>query len=157
VHAEVAAVQEQVLQRHPRQVPGLPGVELVFDRLADPRHRRLRQRCFRAQRVGQAGLYVTGRQATDEPGDDQALQRVGAAHPDAEQPGRERLVGASQLGPIDGDRPGGGLHRGRTVPVAAAGADSFAVAVALTAQKLGDLGLDGGLHQQAHPEAGHLL
>jgi hypothetical protein len=43
------------------------------------------------------------------------------------------------------------------VPVAAAGPDPFAVAVALTAQELGDLGLDRGLHQQTHPEAGHLL
>jgi hypothetical protein len=43
------------------------------------------------------------------------------------------------------------------VPVTAPGAQTIAVAVALTAQKLGDLGLDGGLHQQAHPEPGHLL
>ena len=31
------------------------------------------------------------------------------------------------------------------------------MAVALTAQELGNLGLDGGLHEQAHAEAGHLL
>ena len=53
--------------------------------------------------------------------------------------------------------PGGGLDRGRAVPVAAAGPDALAMGVALPAQELGDLGLDGGLHQQAHPEAGHLL
>jgi len=29
--------------------------------------------------------------------------------------------------------------------------------VALSAQGLGDLGLDRGLHQQPHPEPGHLL
>ena len=43
------------------------------------------------------------------------------------------------------------------MPVAAAGPDTLAVAVSLTAQELGHLGLDGGLHQQAHPKPGHLL
>jgi hypothetical protein len=43
------------------------------------------------------------------------------------------------------------------VPVAAARTDTLAVAVALPAQKLSDLGLDRGLHQQAHTDPGHLL
>ena len=145
------------LECHLGEVPGLPGVELVLDRLAHPADGRLRQGRLGAESTGQAGLHIADRQAPDEPGDHQRLQRVGAAHADTEQPGGERLVGASQLGPVDLHWPGRGLDRGRTVPVAAALADPFAVAVALTAQKLGDLGLDRGLHQQAHPEAGHLL
>jgi hypothetical protein len=157
VHAKVASVEEQIFERHVGEVTGLPAVELVLDRLTDPADGRLRQGRLRAQGVGQAGLHVTHRQAPDEPGDDQALQCVGATHPDAEQPGGERLVGASQLGPVDGDRPGGGLDGGRAVPVAAAGPDASAVAVALPAQELGDLGLDGSLHQQTHPKAGHFL
>lgn len=43
------------------------------------------------------------------------------------------------------------------MPVATPDTGTLAVAVAFTAQKLGDLGLDGSLHQQAHPEPGHLL
>ncbi|HLI43489.1 MAG TPA: hypothetical protein VKU92_03355 [Acidimicrobiales bacterium] len=31
------------------------------------------------------------------------------------------------------------------------------MAVAFATQELGDLGLDGGLHEQPHPEPGHLL
>ena len=107
--------------------------------------------------VGQGGFHVAYRQAPHEPGDHQALQGVGPAHPDSEQPRHEGLVGAPQLGPFDGHRPRGGLDRGRTVPVAAAGTRSLAMGVALPAQELGDLGLDGGLHQQAHPEPGHLF
>ncbi len=41
--------------------------------------------------------------------------------------------------------------------VAAALPGTLTMGVALPAQELGDLGLDGGLHQQAHTEAGHLL
>ena len=151
------AVEEQVLERHLRQVATLPGVELVLDRLAHPADSRLGQGRLRSQSVGQAGLHVPDRQAPDEPGDHQRLQRVSATYADAEQPGSERLVGAAQLRPVDLHWPGCGLDRGRAVPIAAPGPDALAVAVALPAQKLGDLRLDGGLHQQAHPEPGDLL
>ena len=36
--------------------------------------------------VGQGGLHVTHRQTPHEPGDDQALQGVGAAHPTPKSP-----------------------------------------------------------------------
>lgn len=42
-------------------------------------------------------------------------------------------------------------------PFAAPGAGTLAMGVALAAHELGDLGLDGALHEQAHAEAGHLL
>jgi hypothetical protein len=42
-------------------------------------------------------------------------------------------------------------------PLRLPGPEAIAVDVALPAQELGDLGLDGGLHQQAHAEARHLL
>jgi hypothetical protein len=157
MHAEVTAVQEQVLQCHLGEIAGLPGVELLLDRLADPADGRLRQGGLRSEGVGQAGLHVSDRQAPHEPGDHQALEGVGAAHPDAKQPGGERLVGASQLGTLDRDRPCGRLDRGRAVPVSAAAPSSLAVAVALPAQELGDLGLDRGLHQQTDTETGDLL
>src|ERR1041384_6897904 len=44
MHLEVAAVSEEVVELDARQVPGLPRVELVADRPADPRHRRPRHR-----------------------------------------------------------------------------------------------------------------
>ena len=46
-------------------------MELVLDRLADPAHRRLRDRRLGAERLGEAGLDVTDRQAADEAGDDE--------------------------------------------------------------------------------------
>ena len=58
---KVAAVQEQVLQRHLGQVPGLPAVELVLDLLAHPENGRLRQGRFRPEGVGQAGRLIWDR------------------------------------------------------------------------------------------------
>ena len=60
----------------------------------------------RAEGLGQGGLDVSHRQAPDEAGDDEGLQGVGAAHAHAQQPGGEGLVGAPQLGALDGDRAG---------------------------------------------------
>jgi hypothetical protein len=157
VHLEVGAVQVQVLQVHVAEGPVLPGVELALDRLADPRDGRLGQGRLAAEGLGQGGFDVPDRQAPHEPGDDQALQRVGAGHADAEQPGGERLVRAAQLRPVDGHRAGGGLDRRRAVPVPAPGTGPLTVGVALPTEELGHLGLHRGLHQQTHPEAGHLL
>ena len=155
--AEVAAVEEQVLEGDVGQVALLPEVELVLDRLADPAHRRLRQRGLRAQGLGQGGLDVSHRQAPDEAGDDQGLQGVGAAHAHPQQPGGEGLVGAPQLRALDGDGPGRGLDGRRAVAVAATGTNAFAVGVALPAQELCDLGFDRGLDEEAHAEAPDLL
>jgi hypothetical protein len=50
-----------------------------------------------------------------------------------------------------------GLDRRRAVAVAAAGAGPAASDVALPAQELGDLGLEGCLHQQADAQMGYLF
>lgn len=105
VHLEVRIVDEQVVQLHLVQTPAAPGVELVPDGLADPRHGRLGQRRLRPERVSQGSLHITHGQAAHEPGDHQGLQRVGLGHAGVEQPGHELLVGAAQLRPIQGDRP----------------------------------------------------
>ena len=78
----------------------------------------------------------------------------------AEQPGRERLRGAAQLGPGQRDRPGGGLDG--HLPVAVPGARPGIGAgrgplVTVAAEELSDLGFEGGLHQQLGAEPGHLL
>jgi hypothetical protein len=58
MHAEIRAVQEQVIQLEVLQTPGGPRGELVFDRLTDPRDRRLRQRGFRAEGISQRGFDI---------------------------------------------------------------------------------------------------
>jgi hypothetical protein len=70
VHAEVRAVQEQVVQLDALEAAGGPGGELVFDRLADPRDRRLRQCGFRAERISQRGFDIAHAQPAHEPGND---------------------------------------------------------------------------------------
>jgi hypothetical protein len=157
VHAEVGAVQEQVLQLDPGQVAGLPGVELVLDLLADAADGRLRQRRLRAQRLSQRGLHVTHAQATHEPRDHQGFQRVGARHALAQQPRDERLGGAARLGAFQHHRPGGGLHGQLGMAVAVPGPLPLATGVAVAAQELGQLGLHGGLHDQPHAQPGDLL
>jgi hypothetical protein len=86
MHPKMRAVQEQVLQLDPAKIAGLPGVEVVLDRLAGAADGRLRQGGLRAQHLAHGGLHVTGRQATHEPRDDQGFQRVGARHALAKQP-----------------------------------------------------------------------
>jgi hypothetical protein len=75
----------------------------------------------------------------------------------AEQPRRELLVGATQLRPFQRDRPGGRLDRRRGVAVARAGVGAFPAGVPLTAEELGDLGLQRGLQDQSGAEAGDVL
>ena len=78
----------------------------------------------------------------------------------AEQAGRERLGGAAQLRPGQGHRPGGRLDVHFPVPVAGPGPGVLAgrrPLVAIAAGELGDLGLQGGLHQQLRAEPGDLL
>ena len=60
MHPKMRAVQEQVLQLDPAKIAGLPGVELVGDRLADAADGRLRQGGLRAQHLAQGGLHVMG-------------------------------------------------------------------------------------------------
>jgi hypothetical protein len=112
------------------------------------------------ERVSQGGLDVPDRQAADEGGDHQGFQRIGLGDVAAEQAGGERLGGAAQLGPGQRDRPGGGLD-GR-VPVAVTGTGAGVpgrrgAGVTVPSEELGDLGLEGGLHQQLRAEPGHLL
>ena len=150
-------VEEQVVEGDPRQVPGPPGLELVLDRLADPAHRRLGQRRLGTEGLGQGRLHVADREPADEAGDDEGLQGVGPAHTHAEQPGGELLVGPPELRSVERDRAGGGLDRRRAVAVAAASVGSLTSDVAVPAQELGDLGLEGRLHQQADAQLGYLF
>ena len=68
------------------------------------------------------------------------------------------LVGIAQLGALQLDGAQGGLdgHR-RPVPVAISGLGGLASLAPIAAQPLGDLGVQGGLHQQANAQAGNLL
>src|SRR5512133_1705146 len=75
----------------------------------------------------------------------------------AQQSGGERLAGAAQLGPFQGDRPGGRLHGQLGVAVAMAGSSTLTASVAVAAQELGDFGFQRGLQQQAGAEPGDLL
>jgi len=160
VHLEERTVQEQVVQRQVAQGSFGPAGELGLDGPADPRDRRLAQHRLSAERIGQRGLHVPVGQATDVPGDDQRLQRVGLGHPGAEQSRGELLGRPAQLGAGNRDRPGGGLDRCRTEPVPAAlagvlgGGDAL---VAGAAEELGDLCFDRGLDDQAGTQAGDLL
>jgi len=131
VHTEVGAVQGQVLEGHVGEVPGLPAVDLVLDRLARPADGRLRQGGLGAERVGQSGLDIADRRASAQPGDQQRLQRVGAAYPDAEQPGRDGLVGAPQLRPSIVTGPAVVMIVVGQRPLRLPGRGAFAVAVIL--------------------------
>ena len=160
VHPEEAGVQEQVVQRHLLQSAQRPGLILALDGLADRRHGGLGDRGLIPQRVGQGGLHVPYRQAAHEGRDHQRFESVRLGDVRAEQPGGERPDGAAQLRPGQLDRPGGRLHG--HLPVAVPGPRAGILAgrgplVAVPSQELGDLGLQGGLHQQLRPEPGHLL
>src|SRR6266540_2563525 len=111
----------------------------------------------RPERVGQRRFHVTRGQAADVPGDDQRLQRVGLGHVAAEQPRGERGIGAAQLRAFEFDRSGGGLHGHVAVAVALPCAGAVAARVALTAEELGDLGLQRGLQDQPCAEARDVL
>jgi hypothetical protein len=77
----------------------------------------------------------------------------------AEQPRRERLAGAAQLRAGQPDRPGGGLDRHLPVPVTGARRGILAghgPLITVTAEELGDLGLQRCLHQQLRAQVGDL-
>jgi len=76
VVSEQASVEEQVIQLDLVEATLLPLGHLGPDLGADPRHRRARHGGLLSEGLGQGGLHVPGRQAADEPGDDQALQRA---------------------------------------------------------------------------------
>ena len=160
VHLEERAVQEQVVQFDLGQGALGPGRELGLDRLAHPRHRRLAQRGLSAQRIGQGRLHITVRQPADVAGDDQRLQRIGAGHTGAEQPGGEPLGGAAQLRALQRDRPGGGLDHGwaEAVPTTLAGILNLRdTLVSGAAEELLHLCFHGGLDDQSGTQAGDLL
>ena len=160
MHLEHRGVQEQVVQHHPVQRPGPPGFELPADRLADPRHRRLAQGRLRAQGIGEGSLHVPDRQAADEAGDHQRLQRIRLGHRRPEQLRRERPGGAPQLRPRDRDRPGRGLDRRRAVAITRPRPgilDSGRPLVAGPTQERIDLGFQRGLDNQPGTQAGDVL
>ena len=160
VHAEEAGIQEQVVEHHFVQAAAGPGLVLVLDLLADARHRGLGDRGLVTKRIGQGGLDVPDRQAPDEGGDHGGLKGVRLGDVAAEQAGGVRLGGAAQLRPGQGHRPGGGLDRHFPVAVTAAGPGVLGQrgpGIPVTAEELGDLGLEGGLHQQLRAEPGDIL
>jgi hypothetical protein len=70
------------------------------------------------------------------------------------------VLGAAQLWPGHRDRPGGGLDRGGTEPVAGAGSRVGYVGAAFvsgSAQELLNFGLNRGLDQQPGTQPGHIL
>ena len=112
------------------------------------------------ERLGEGRLDVAHRQPPHEAGDDERLEGVGACHALAEQARGELLGRAPQLRALEGHRAGGRLHRQVAVAVARPGPGVLgepAPLVAVAAEELGDLGLEGALQQQAGAEAGHLL
>jgi len=160
VHPEEAGVQEQVVQGDLVQAAPGPCLVLVLDRLAHGGDGGLGDGGLVAQRVSQGGLHVPHRQAPDEGCDDQRFEGVGLGDVRAEQAGGERPGGAAQLGPGQRDRPSSGLHGHFPVAVAAPGPGIFGrrgAGVPVAAEELGDLGFQGGLHQQLGAEPGHLL
>lgn len=84
------------------------------------------------------------------------LQRVGSRHAFAEQTRAERLSRATHLLMLEGDRPSGRLDGEKRVAVSRSAPDLFvhcgAPFVAVTTEKLGDLGLEHRLQQQAGAE-----
>src|SRR5205823_10901942 len=77
-----------------------------------------------------------------------------------EQAGCERLGGAAQLRPGQLHRPGGGLDGHVPVPVPGTWAGIVAgrgPLVPVAAEELGDLGFEGGLHQQLRAEPGDVF
>jgi hypothetical protein len=91
------------------------------------------------------------------PADHQRLQRVGAGDVLAQQPGGERDLGAAQLGPLQRDRPSGGLHGDRLVAVAIARPCVRVALVAVTAEEAADLDLRRSLQHQVDAQTGDLL
>jgi hypothetical protein len=157
VVAKAGAVQVQVVQLDLGQAAGRPGGELLGKLGADPTHRRARQCGLGAERLGQGGLHIPGGQATDEPGDDQRLQRVGPRDLGAQQRRGEPLVGAAEHGTLQGEGAAGGLDGHRLVAVAMAWAGIRVALVALPAQERGHFGLQRGLEQQPSPEPSDVL
>ena len=160
MHPEEGRVQEQVVQGDVIETAGRPPLILVLDLLADRGDGGLGDRGLITEGLGQGRLHVPDRQAADERGDHQALQRIGLGDMAAEQPGRERLAGAAQLRPGQRHRPGGGLDGHLPVPVPGPGpgiAAGRGPLVTVPAEKLGHLSFQRGLHQQLGAEPGHLL
>jgi hypothetical protein len=152
VHLEMRRVNEQVVELDGGQVTVAPGGELVLDLLTDPADGRLI-----AQRLGQRRLDVAIRQPAHPPRDHQALQRVRLGDPAAQQPRTERLEGVADLGALQRDLASGGLDAGGLIAVAMTLPATVAAGVAVTAQELGELGLQRRLQRQPDTEPSDLL
>lgn len=136
MHLEARPVAVHVVEVEVGGVARPPLIELGLDRLADAARGRLRQRGLRTERLGEGRLDVTYGQAPNEAGDHERLERVGAGDALAEQPRRERLVGAARLGPLGDHRAGGGLDRDRLIAVAVPFPGPLPAGVAVAAQEL---------------------
>ena len=160
VHPEEAGVQEQVIQRDLIQAAPRPRLVLVLDLPADGRHGGLGDRGLVAERVGQGGLHVADRQAADEGRDDQdsrALvlvtwlpnRREANASVVPRSFGRASATGPAVVLTVTSRYPLREPGRASSV--------SRGPGVTVPAQELGDLGFQGGLHQQLGAEPGDLL
>src|ERR1035441_10242068 len=109
-----------------------------------------------------ASARVASTSRTDRPRMKEAITRLSSAFVLVTCAPNSREANAAVVPRSSGraDRTGGGLHRHLPEPVAAPGPDIPAGGgplVAVTAQELGDLGLQRGLHQQLRAEPGHVL
>jgi hypothetical protein len=159
VHPEVRRLQEQVVQYHVVESSGRPDSELVPDGLTDAAHCRTGQGGLGAQHLAQGGFDIPIRQAPHPAGDHPRLQRVGASHTIAEQPGAKPLVGPPQLRALQLHRPHGRLHRRRrliavAIPVRTVLLSAF---IAGPRQERLHLGFHGSLHQQPHRQQTDVL
>src|SRR6266487_1514677 len=141
------------------KVAAAPGVELGAQALADPAGGGAADRGVLAEDLDQHRLDIAVRKAPDPAGDDQGLQRVGAADALAEQPVAQGGVGVAQLGPLHLDTAERGLDRPRLLPAVAVtlGRVGTAALLPATPQLLTDDLFDDALEGQPHRQAGDLL
>ena len=119
VHLEERPVQVQVVEAGAGQVAAAPDVELGPQPLTDPADGRAADRGVLAEDLDQHRLHIAVRQPPHPAGDDQRLQRVGAADARTEQLIAQRRMGVAQLRTLQLHRPGCGLQRAGLVPAVA--------------------------------------
>jgi hypothetical protein len=129
------SVHEHLQRVQADQRAGPPGGELALNGFADPTDRPTRPGRLRCRAPRPGWPPRPGRQPAHGAGDDQRLQRMGAGHALAQQPPGEGGIGAAQFGPLQGDRPAGGLDGHGLVAVAVAGPGVWVTLVAVAAQE----------------------
>jgi hypothetical protein len=159
MHLEERPVQVQVVDAGARQVAAAPGVELGAQALADPAGGGAADARILPEDLDQHRLNIAVGQAPHPAGDDQGLQRVGAADALAEQPVAQGGVSMAQLRPLHLDRAERGLDRPRLLPAVAValGRVGTAALIPATPELLTDDLFDDALEGQPHRQPGDLL